>query len=89
VCSGTLKLADFGLARAYGVPIRSYTREVCDVCCAVLCVCVCMLLCVYVIVCMSVCVCVCVYESVVNRISYIKPFDNNNDVGCNTLVSCS
>jgi len=29
MCRGTLKLADFGLARAYGVPIRSYTREVC------------------------------------------------------------
>jgi len=25
---GTLKLADFGLARAYGVPIRTYTHEV-------------------------------------------------------------
>ena len=25
---GTLKLADFGLARAFGVPIRTYTHEV-------------------------------------------------------------
>lgn len=27
----TLKLADFGLARAFGVPIRTYTHEVCTV----------------------------------------------------------
>lgn len=26
--SGVLKLADFGLARAFGVPLRSYTHEV-------------------------------------------------------------
>ena len=26
--SGTLKLADFGLARAFGVPIRTFTHEV-------------------------------------------------------------
>ena len=25
---GTLKLADFGLARAFGIPMRSYTHEV-------------------------------------------------------------
>ena len=25
---GTLKLADFGLARAFGVPVRTYTHEV-------------------------------------------------------------
>jgi cyclin-dependent kinase len=25
---GNLKLADFGLARAFGVPLRSYTHEV-------------------------------------------------------------
>jgi cyclin-dependent kinase len=27
--SGNLKLADFGLARAFGVPLRTYTHEVC------------------------------------------------------------
>ena len=27
---GTLKLADFGLARAIGVPVRVYTHEVSD-----------------------------------------------------------
>ena len=27
---GNLKLADFGLARAFGVPLRTYTHEVCD-----------------------------------------------------------
>jgi cyclin-dependent kinase len=26
--NGTLKLADFGLARAFGVPVRTYTHEV-------------------------------------------------------------
>ena len=26
--NGTLKIADFGLARAFGVPLRSYTHEV-------------------------------------------------------------
>jgi len=26
--NGLLKLADFGLARAFGIPIRSYTHEV-------------------------------------------------------------
>ncbi len=26
---GTIKLADFGLARAFGVPLRAYTHEVC------------------------------------------------------------
>lgn len=26
---GNLKLADFGLARAFGVPLRAYTHEVC------------------------------------------------------------
>ena len=26
---GNLKLADFGLARAFGVPLRVYTHEVC------------------------------------------------------------
>lgn len=25
---GTIKLADFGLARAFGIPIRVYTHEV-------------------------------------------------------------
>ena len=25
---GEIKLADFGLARAFGVPVRSYTHEV-------------------------------------------------------------
>lgn len=25
---GQLKLADFGLARAFGIPVRSYTHEV-------------------------------------------------------------
>ena len=32
---GRIKLADFGLARAFGVPVRSYTHEVCG--CVVLC----------------------------------------------------
>jgi cyclin-dependent kinase len=27
-CNGNLKLADFGLARAFGIPLRSYTHEV-------------------------------------------------------------
>ncbi|XP_074652153.1 cyclin-dependent kinase 2-like [Tubulanus polymorphus] len=27
-CEGSIKLADFGLARAFGVPVRSYTHEV-------------------------------------------------------------
>src|SRR6201996_8620718 len=27
---GNLKLGDFGLARAFGVPLRTYTHEVCD-----------------------------------------------------------
>jgi cyclin-dependent kinase len=27
---GNLKLADFGLARAFGVPLRTYTHEVCN-----------------------------------------------------------
>lgn len=27
---GRLKLADFGLARAFNVPLRQYTREVCE-----------------------------------------------------------
>lgn len=27
--SGGLKLADFGLARAFGIPVRTYTHEVC------------------------------------------------------------
>ncbi len=27
---GNLKLADFGLARAFGVPLRTYTHEVCS-----------------------------------------------------------
>ena len=27
-CAGELKLADFGLARAFGIPVRSYTHEV-------------------------------------------------------------
>ena len=26
--SGALKLADFGLARAFGIPVRTYTHEV-------------------------------------------------------------
>merc|ERR1719223_283861 len=26
--NGTLKLADFGLARAFGIPVRTYTHEV-------------------------------------------------------------
>lgn len=26
--AGELKLADFGLARAFGIPVRSYTHEV-------------------------------------------------------------
>jgi serine/threonine protein kinase len=26
--NGILKLADFGLARAFGIPLRSYTHEV-------------------------------------------------------------
>lgn len=29
---GNLKLADFGLARAFGVPLRTYTHEVCLPC---------------------------------------------------------
>lgn len=33
---GNLKLADFGLARAFGVPLRTYTHEVCCVLCCVL-----------------------------------------------------
>lgn len=28
---GTIKLADFGLARAFGIPIRVYTHEVCRI----------------------------------------------------------
>ena len=27
--NGSIKLADFGLARAFGVPLRTYTHEVC------------------------------------------------------------
>ena len=27
--AGNIKLADFGLARAFGVPVRTYTHEVC------------------------------------------------------------
>ena len=27
---GILKVADFGLARAFGVPVRAYTHEVCS-----------------------------------------------------------
>lgn len=27
--AGSIKLADFGLARAFGIPIRAYTHEVC------------------------------------------------------------
>jgi serine/threonine protein kinase len=27
--NGMLKLADFGLARAFGIPVRTYTHEVC------------------------------------------------------------
>ena len=27
-CSGVIKLADFGLARAFGVPVRTYTHKV-------------------------------------------------------------
>lgn len=27
---GNLKLADFGLARAFGIPLRTYTHEVCE-----------------------------------------------------------
>ena len=30
---GNLKLADFGLARAFGVPLRTYTHEVCFLAC--------------------------------------------------------
>ena len=26
--NGTLKLADFGLARAFGLPVKTYTHEV-------------------------------------------------------------
>ena len=26
--SGKLKIADFGLARAFGIPVRTYTHEV-------------------------------------------------------------
>lgn len=29
---GEIKLADFGLARAFGVPVRTYTHEVSHVC---------------------------------------------------------
>ena len=28
--SGTIKIADFGLARAFGIPVRVYTHEVCS-----------------------------------------------------------
>ena len=28
--SNQLKLADFGLARAFGIPVRAYTHEVCE-----------------------------------------------------------
>ena len=28
--SGVIKLADFGLGRAIGIPVRVYTHEVCD-----------------------------------------------------------
>ncbi len=28
--NGELKLADFGLARAYGIPVRQYSAEVCN-----------------------------------------------------------
>lgn len=27
--TGAIKLADFGLARAFGVPIKTFTHEVC------------------------------------------------------------
>jgi len=27
--SNSLKLADFGLARAFGIPVRTFTHEVC------------------------------------------------------------
>jgi cyclin-dependent kinase 1 len=27
--SGAIKIADFGLARAFGIPVRVYTHEVC------------------------------------------------------------
>jgi len=27
---GELKLADFGLARAFGIPVRNFSAEVCD-----------------------------------------------------------
>ena len=34
---GNLKLADFGLARAFGVPLRTYTHEVCQLSARVAC----------------------------------------------------
>lgn len=38
--NNALKLADFGLARAFGLPVRAYTHEVCfppDLCCRSVC----------------------------------------------------
>jgi len=32
--NNSLKLADFGLARAFGIPVRAYTHEVCKLNCA-------------------------------------------------------
>lgn len=31
---GSIKLADFGLSRAFCVPVRTYTHEVCRICLA-------------------------------------------------------
>ena len=42
---GAIKIADFGLGRAFGIPVRAYTHEVGNS----VCVCVC--------VCVNVCVC--------------------------------
>lgn len=38
--NNALKLADFGLARAFGLPVRAYTHEVCfapDLLCRIVC----------------------------------------------------
>lgn len=34
--SGAIKVADFGLGRAIGIPVRAYTHEVCGCVCLLL-----------------------------------------------------
>jgi cyclin-dependent kinase len=35
----TLKIADLGLGRAFSIPVKSYTHEVCGGCCVCVCGC--------------------------------------------------